>query len=276
MYATLIAAIACASIGAAEATPRKKPKTTDKVPAVEVAYYIQPGDIVMFLGDSITADTRYYKNLYFSDIAKKYPELVDDPIAKYAGPGWGGDKLKFINAGLGGEASGGGKNRLPGLLADKKPTVVVICYGMNDARYGNPVGYKENLRAMVKLAKDAKCAVTVLSSPSVCTVGHADKVPLVKTLADLRDQAREVAADEGVLFADCYSLTREYEEKNNKDFTWGDGVHPNDDGHRMIADALESAWGFGKPLGKAGSPRPSIQAAAKDADTKKKTVPKAK
>lgn len=261
----LVAAFSCASAMAADNKEQKDAKSA----AGGGTYFIQPGDVVMFLGDSITAETKYYYKLYYNDIAKKYPDLVDSPIAPYNGKGWGGDKLRFVNAGVSGEESGGGKNRIAGLLAQHKPTVVVICYGMNDSLHGNPGGYKENMRAIIKAVKEAKCAVTVLSSPSVCTVGHQDKVPHVKTLGELRDQAKEVAADEGVLFADCYVLTREYEEKNNKDFTWGDGVHPNEDGHRMMADALEKVWNFGGAFAKAGDPRPGVKAGAKSEEPRK-------
>jgi hypothetical protein len=38
---------------------------------------------------------------------------------------------------------------------------------------------------------------------------------------------------------------------DGRELSWGDGIHPNDAGRRMMADALQTAWGFGKPLGRA-------------------------
>lgn len=231
--------------------------------AKEGTYWLQEGDTVLFLGDSITNEGSYYGTIFGIDLRARYPELVmngDKLGEKNVGP-----KIKFINAGVSGEQSGGGLSRLPGLLEQYKPTACVVCYGMNDWR-GDRAKYEKNMRAIVQKLKAANVAVTILSSPCVCTYNRPHLEPGVKAIAELTDQALQVAKDENVHFADCNKLTRSYQLTMLKeypksptmaDFGWNDGIHPNYMGYRCMADALEADWGYGLPLAKQGAPRPA-------------------
>ncbi|MCY3017869.1 MAG: GDSL-type esterase/lipase family protein [Planctomycetota bacterium] len=222
--------------------------------AADETYHVQKGDVVLFLGDSITAETKYWYKLYYDDIAKKYPELIVGEKPKYNGAGFGTAGLKFVNGGLSGDIAAGGLKRLPGLLAQHKATVCVVCFGMND-RYKDRKGYIATMKAIVQKLKEAKVAVTLLTSPCVCPIKHAELQPFVATLGEMAKEVQALAAEEGVGYADCYTPTKQYMDEKKKDFTWGDGIHPNEDGHRMMADALQAAWGFGQPLAKEGAPR---------------------
>ncbi|MCW8133830.1 MAG: hypothetical protein KIS92_26015 [Planctomycetota bacterium] len=223
----------------------------------EEAYWLRKGDTVLFLGDSITAETKYFYKLYFDDIAKKYTDLIQGEKPKYDGKGWGTPALTFVNGGVSGDIAAGGLKRLPNLLAAHKPTACVVCFGMND-RYKDRANYAANLRAIVKALKAAQVRVTVLTSPCVYAGKNAGLAPFVKALAEMRDEAAKIAQEEGVLFADCYTSTAKLGETH--DFTWGDGIHPNEEGHRAMADALQKAWHFGAPL-QAGKPAEAAPAA---------------
>jgi len=37
-----------------------------------------------------------------------------------------------------------------------------------------------------------------------------------------------VAKEEGVLFADCYTPFKKWLDDGKGNFTWGDGIHPNE------------------------------------------------
>jgi acyl-CoA thioesterase I len=64
---------------------------------------------------------------------------------------------KVVNASISGDTTSGGLVRLPALIKQYKPDVVVIELGANDGLRGLPVASAEgNLRKMVKLVTDAK------------------------------------------------------------------------------------------------------------------------
>ena len=59
---------------------------------------------------------------------------------------------KVVNASISGETTIGGRTRLPALLDQHKPNIVVIELGANDGLRGLPVASAEgNLRAMVDM-----------------------------------------------------------------------------------------------------------------------------
>jgi lysophospholipase L1-like esterase len=216
-------------------------------------FYLQKDDVVLFLGDSITEETKYMYALYYGDIAKKYPDLLGGAPPPYNHDAFKAPGLTFVNGGISGDTAGGGLKRLPALLDKWKPTVCVVCFGMND-RYKDRAHYIENMRGIVKKLKDAKISVTLLTAPSTFPVND-DLKKYVPILGEMAKEVKGLAADEQVAYADCYSKFAKWIEDKKPNFTWGDGIHPNDQGHRMMNDALEETWNFGKPLAAKGAPR---------------------
>lgn len=75
---------------------------------------------------------------------------------------------KVVNASISGETTIGGRTRLPALLDQHKPNIVVIELGANDGLRGLPVASAEgNLRAMVDMAqkKNAKVMLVGMRMP---------------------------------------------------------------------------------------------------------------
>ncbi len=69
----------------------------------------------------------------------------------------------LVNASVSGDTTSGGRNRLPALLRQHQPTVVVIELGGNDALRGLDLLHtQENLTSMVRSAKAAGAAVLLL------------------------------------------------------------------------------------------------------------------
>ena len=86
-------------------------------------FFLHPGDRVCFYGDSIT-EQRQYTTFAEGYITTRYPNL----------------KVKFVDAGVGGDKVGGGwagpiDLRLKRDVFPFKPTVVTIMLAMNDASY---------------------------------------------------------------------------------------------------------------------------------------------
>jgi acyl-CoA thioesterase-1 len=74
------------------------------------------------------------------------------------------DKLawKVANASISGDTTSGGRSRLPALLQQHKPQVVVLALGGNDALRGLPLDMTQaNLTAMARLCKAAGARVLV-------------------------------------------------------------------------------------------------------------------
>ncbi|KFC76255.1 arylesterase [Massilia sp. LC238] len=75
---------------------------------------------------------------------------------------------KVVNASISGETTIGGRTRLPALLDQHKPNIVVIELGANDGLRGLPVASAEgNLRVMVDMAqkKNAKVMLVGMRMP---------------------------------------------------------------------------------------------------------------
>ncbi len=70
---------------------------------------------------------------------------------------------KIVNASISGETTSGGRTRLPALLTQHKPDVVVIELGANDGLRGLPVAAAEaNLRTMIEQAHKNRARVLLV------------------------------------------------------------------------------------------------------------------
>ncbi|MFT4192343.1 MAG: arylesterase [Comamonas sp.] len=72
---------------------------------------------------------------------------------------------RVVNASIGGDTTSGGRSRLPALLRQHSPAIVVIELGGNDALRGLPLAMTEaNLNAMVKSARQAGAQVLLVGN----------------------------------------------------------------------------------------------------------------
>ena len=96
---------------------------------------------VLVLGDSISAG-------YGIQREQGWVHLLDQALAQRE------DNWKAVNASISGETTGGGLARLPGVLSEHNPDIVVIELGGNDGLRGYPVNkIRANLKAMVDLVQ---------------------------------------------------------------------------------------------------------------------------
>lgn len=120
-----------------------------------------------------------------------------------------------VNASISGDATSGGRARLPALLVQHKPQVVVIELGGNDALRGLPLAMtQDNLQAMTQAAQAAGAKVLLVGmqvppnygqdytkrfSDTFATVAKANKAVLVpfllKGVADVPDATKLFQAD---------------------------------------------------------------------------------
>lgn len=126
-----------------------------------------------------------------------------------------------VNAGLPGETTAQGRRRLPEVLRRERPTLLILCLGVNDLLRG--VAEEEiraNLIAMIRAARAADVQVVLLATPrSGTSAAH----PLYAQ-----------AAQQAGATLDAHSMVDVLANPALK----ADLVHPNREGYRAIADAL--------------------------------------
>ena len=105
---------------------------------------------ILVVGDSLSAE-------YGLKRGTGWVPLLDKQLAKDA------FDVKVVNASISGDTTSGGRSRLPALLAQHKPSTVVIELGGNDALRGLPLDMTEkNLAAMTQAAKKSGAKVLLV------------------------------------------------------------------------------------------------------------------
>ncbi len=114
---------------------------------MSISSWAQVKPVILVLGDSLSAE-------YGLPRATGWVNLMEGQLSRSKSP-W-----SVFNASISGETSSGGLSRLPNLLAQKKPGLVIIELGANDALRGLPVNQTEaNLRKMVQMSKNSGAKV---------------------------------------------------------------------------------------------------------------------
>ncbi|MGH8858322.1 MAG: arylesterase [Polaromonas sp.] len=164
-----------------------------------------PANTILVVGDSLSAEYGLKRGTGWVSLLEK--QLASEKEnAKVA---------HVINASISGDTTSGGRSRLPALLAQHRPSTVVIELGGNDALRGLPLDMTEkNLAAMTQAAKKAGAKVLLVGmqvppnyggaygagfARLFPTVAKAEQVALVpfflKGIADVDDSAAHFQAD---------------------------------------------------------------------------------
>lgn len=105
---------------------------------------------ILIVGDSISAG-------FGLDTRLGWVSLLEQRLSKE------GHDDKVINASISGDTSAGGLARLPALLAEHKPDVVIVELGGNDGLRGQlPAQLKQNLARMIEASQQAGAKVLLL------------------------------------------------------------------------------------------------------------------
>jgi lysophospholipase L1-like esterase len=166
---------------------------------------LDAGAVVLAFGDSLTYGTG-------ADRAESYPAVLERAIGR-----------KVVNAGVPGETSAQGLERLPDVLDEVKPRLLILCHGGNDfLRRLDESGAAANVRAMIRAARGKGVGVVLLATPKP---GLPPSIPAFYG---------EIAAGEGIPFEEgtIRSVLLDNRLKS-------DAVHPNAEGYGRIAAAVE-------------------------------------
>jgi len=165
---------------------------------------LAPDAVVLAFGDSLTHGTG-------ANEAQSYPVVLEGLIGR-----------QVVRAGVPGEVSAAGLARLPALLEEHKPRLLILCHGGNDFLRRMDRGQAaQNVRAMVREARSRGIEVVLLAPPEP---GFTLTPP-----AFYEDIAKEFRIPfEGSILG---KILRDSSLK-------ADAVHPNGQGYALIASRL--------------------------------------
>ena len=140
--------------------------------------------------------------------------------------------ISFFNAGIGGTTSYFGTARAECDLISKKPNLVIIDFSVNDN--ADPL-HEETYEGLVRRI------LTAASEPAVVALGNAQYND-GKTAENIH---KKICDHYHVPYVSIYD--RIYKRINAGEFKWQDlspdGLHPNDRGHALVANAIENVLG---------------------------------
>jgi len=182
-------------------------------PAVPKLPKLDGDAVVLAFGDSLTFGTGASRE-------QSYPAVLSRLISR-----------KVVAAGVPGEVSAEGLARLPGVLEEVKPQLLVLCHGGNDfLRKTGEEAAEANVREMIRLARSQGVSVVLVATPKPGF--GTSRVPFYEAIG--RELGIPVEAD---ILPDVLG------DRSLK----SDLVHPNAEGYAEIARAVE------KLLRKAGA-----------------------
>ncbi len=177
---------------------------------------------IVFFGDSLTAG-------YGLTMQDAFPHIIQQRIDSLGLP------YQVVNAGLSGETTAGGINRIDWILKSK-PDIFILELGANDGLRGlSPDETKKNLRGMIDKVK----------------ASNPDVVVLLAGMQMFPNMGQEYTEQ----FKEAFPLVAKEKEVKlipfilegvggDESLNQADGIHPNIEGHKIVA---ETVWNYLKP-----------------------------
>ncbi|WP_018506821.1 arylesterase [Thiobacillus thioparus] len=166
---------------------------------------LSPHDVILAFGDSLTHGTGASEET-------AYPAV----LASLTGH-------TVINAGVPGDTTATGLQRLPAVLAEHKPRLVLLCLGGNDMLHQQPAATTENnLRLLVQTIRASGAEVVLIGVPEPRLFGGAPHF-YARVAKDMKLPLEQDAFNEVLKDARLKS----------------DPIHANAAGYRVVAQRLD-------------------------------------
>jgi lysophospholipase L1-like esterase len=161
-------------------------------------------DVVLAFGDSLTYGTG-------AKPEESYPAV----LAQLTG-------RNVVRAGVPGEQTAGGLQRLPGVLDEHQPKLVIVCLGGNDMlRKGSRQVIEANLREMLRTIKSRGIDAMLVGVPEPGLITSAPEF------------YEKLAKEFGIPYEGKIVTSVLYRPELKSD-----PIHPNADGYRKMAEAV--------------------------------------
>jgi len=167
---------------------------------------LEPGAVLLAFGDSLTYGTGANEN-------ESYPARLEQLAGR-----------RVVRAGVPGEVSAAGLARLPAVLEEYRPRLLLLCHGGNDFLRRLPKAEAAaNVRAMVRLAQSRGIDVLLIGTP---------EFGLLLSPPDFyADIAKELRIPyEGEVLG---KILRDSNLKSDQE-------HPNEKGYRLMAERVHA------------------------------------
>ncbi|MGE0557650.1 MAG: arylesterase [Burkholderiales bacterium] len=162
------------------------------------------GDVVLAFGDSLTYGTG-------AKPEESYPAVLSTLIGR-----------SVVRAGVPGEQTAGGLQRLPGVLDEHQPRLVIVCLGGNDMLRKRPQeGVETNLRQILSTIKSRGIDAVLVGVPAPGLITSAPKF------------YAKLAQEFGIPYEEEVVTSVLYKPELKSD-----PIHPNAEGYRRIAEAI--------------------------------------
>lgn len=162
------------------------------------------GDVVLAFGDSLTHGTGARPE-------DSYPAVLGQLIGR-----------TVVRAGVPGEQTAGGLARLPEVLDEHRPRLVIVCLGGNDMlRKGTPANIEANLREILKTIKSRGLDAMLIGVPTPTLITRPP------------DFYSRLAKEFSIPYEGDIVTSVLYKSELKSD-----PIHPNAAGYRKMAEAV--------------------------------------
>ena len=198
-------------------TNNEKPAAGNQTNSATGSALVTKKKTIVFFGNSLTAG-------YGLSPEQAFPALIQKKIDSL------GLSYQIVNAGVSGETSSGGKTRIDWILREPVD-IFVLELGANDGLRGTPLSEtKKNLQDIIDIVKakypDIKLVFAGMEIPP--NMGQA-------YTTEFRNIYKDLAAKNNMTLIPFLLEGVGGEPELNQD----DGIHPNEEGHRIVA---ENVW----------------------------------
>lgn len=204
------------------------------------SFALQDGDVVGFLGDSITAE-RTYGKLVEQYTLLRHPER----------------NVRFLNLGIGGDTAAGGLKRLQSDVFERGVTVLTVAYGINDIGWGTKADdehrnlYLSSIREIVRQCQKNGVRVYICSAAVTADNPETSEDSYLQKMCD---DGLAIAKSEGGQTIRLQRYMREVQkrvanfnqgvaERDRRSLHVPDGIHLNDLGQLAMAFAILDGLG---------------------------------
>jgi acyl-CoA thioesterase-1 len=178
--------------------------------------------VLLVLGDSLSAE-------YGLPRGAGWVQLLAERLRE--------NRLNYtvVNASISGETTSGGRTRLPALLTQHRPRIVVIELGANDGLRGLPLStMRDNLAALIKASQAAGASVLLVGVRVPPNYGRDYSEKFFQSFSDL---ARELRVPLVPFLLDGFGESLEWFQ--------ADRIHPNE---KAQVRMLDNVWPHLRPL----------------------------